>query len=104
MGVFIANIAYALAGSSKHKVTLPIGCAVSIAIFLIAQIFVEHVFNYKTSVSNLSILVCGIYFLALTVRTRGITLLPLVTSIKVMVKKPCYLMSLWRFQRGVSPH
>jgi iron complex transport system permease protein len=73
MGVFIANIAYALAGSSKHKVTLPIGCAVSIAIFLIAQIFVEHVFNYKTSVSILVNLVCGIYFLALTVRTRGIT-------------------------------
>ena len=73
MGVFIANIAYALAGSNWHRVTLPIACAITIAIFLIAQIFVEHVFNYKTSVSILVNLVGGIYFLALTVRTRGFT-------------------------------
>ncbi|MBJ7539340.1 iron chelate uptake ABC transporter family permease subunit [Marinomonas transparens] len=71
MGVFIANIAYALAGSNKHKVILPIGCAVSIIIFLVAQLFVEHVFNYKTSVSILVNLVCGIYFLTLIARTRG---------------------------------
>ncbi|MDN5560511.1 iron chelate uptake ABC transporter family permease subunit [Psychrobacter sp. AOP30-A2-5] len=73
MGVFIANIAYALAGSNQHKVTLPIACAITIAIFLVAQIFVEHVFNYRTSVSILVNLVGGIYFLALTVRTRGFT-------------------------------
>ncbi|NYR10568.1 iron chelate uptake ABC transporter family permease subunit [Psychrobacter sp. BI730] len=73
MGVFVANIAYVLAGSNHHKVTLPIACAITIAIFLMAQIFVEHVFNYKTSVSILVNLVGGIYFLALTVRTRGFT-------------------------------
>ncbi|MBD0084138.1 iron ABC transporter permease, partial [Acinetobacter baumannii] len=43
-----------------------------IAIFIAAQILVEHVFNYKTTVSILVNLVCGIYFLALTVRTRGV--------------------------------
>ena len=73
MGVFVANIAYVLAGSNRHKVTLPMACAITIAIFLVAQIFVEHVFNYKTSVSILVNLVGGIYFLALTVRTRGFT-------------------------------
>ncbi|WP_445115288.1 iron chelate uptake ABC transporter family permease subunit [Acinetobacter sp. WZC-1] len=73
MGVFIANIAYALAGNYKHQLTLPLGCAVTIAIFIIAQILVEHVFNYKTTVSILVNLVCGIYFLTLMVRTRGIT-------------------------------
>lgn len=71
LGVFIANIAYALARSNQHRVTLPIACAITIVIFLVAQIFVEHVFNYKTSVSILVNLVGGIYFLALTVRTRG---------------------------------
>ncbi|MFI7852845.1 iron ABC transporter permease, partial [Acinetobacter baumannii] len=40
--------------------------------FISAQILVEHVFNYKTTVSILVNLVCGIYFLALTVRTRGV--------------------------------
>lgn len=73
MGIFIANIAYALASNNKHKITLPIGCMVAIAIFLIAQILVEHVFNYKMTVSILINLVCGIYFLVLTVRTRGAT-------------------------------
>lgn len=73
MGVFVANIAYALAGNYKHKLTLPLGCAVTIAIFIAAQILVEHVFNYKTTVSILVNLVCGIYFLTLMVRARGVT-------------------------------
>nr|WP_174506342.1 iron chelate uptake ABC transporter family permease subunit [Acinetobacter sp. Marseille-Q1620] len=73
MGVFIANIAYAFAGSFKHKITLPLGSAIAITIFIVAQILVEHVFNYKTTVSILVNLVCGIYFLVLTVRSRGVT-------------------------------
>ncbi len=73
MGVFIANMTYALAKSYQHKLTLPMGCALTIAIFIVAQILVEHVFNYKTTVSILVNLVCGIYFLALAVRTRGVT-------------------------------
>lgn len=73
MGIFIANITYALVGSHKHKLTLPIGSLVSIAIFLVAQLLVEHAFNYKTTVSILVNLVCGIYFLALTVHTNART-------------------------------
>ncbi|MBJ9956148.1 iron chelate uptake ABC transporter family permease subunit [Acinetobacter courvalinii] len=73
MGVFIANMTYVLAKSYQHKLTLPMGCALTIAIFIAAQILVEHVFNYKTTVSILVNLVCGIYFLALAVRTRGVT-------------------------------
>ncbi|QPF76536.1 iron chelate uptake ABC transporter family permease subunit [Roseateles sp. DAIF2] len=71
MGIFVAHIAYALAGSSRHRVTLPLACAVAIAIFIVAQLLVEHVFNYKTTVGILINLVCGAYFLALTVRARG---------------------------------
>ena len=73
MGIFIANIAYALAGSNRHKIVIPIAFTVSLIIFLVAQLFVEHVFNYRTSVSILVNLVCGIYFLALIARTRGTT-------------------------------
>ncbi|WP_416048212.1 iron chelate uptake ABC transporter family permease subunit [Cupriavidus basilensis] len=72
MGIFVANIAYAMARTSRHRVTLPIGCAIAIGIFIVAQLLVEHVFNYKTTVSILVNLVCGAYFLALMVRTRGI--------------------------------
>ncbi|MGO4152245.1 iron chelate uptake ABC transporter family permease subunit [Cupriavidus sp. YAF13] len=71
MGIFVANIAYAMARTSRHRVTLPIGCAIAIGIFIVAQLLVEHVFNYKTTVSILVNLVCGAYFLALMVRTRG---------------------------------
>lgn len=71
MGIFVAHIAYALAGTSRHRATLPLGCAVAIAIFLAAQLLVEHAFNYQTTVSILVNLVCGAYFLALVVRGRG---------------------------------
>lgn len=71
MGICVANIAYALAGSYRHRITLPLGCGVAIAVFIIAQLLVEHAFNYKTSVSILVNLVCGAYFLALGFRARA---------------------------------
>ncbi len=71
MGIFVANIVYALVPHARHRVTLPLGCAVAVVIFLVAQLLVEHVFNYKTTVSILVNLVCGVYFLALIVRKRG---------------------------------
>lgn len=71
MGIFVANIVYALVPHARHRATLPLGCAVAVAIFLVAQLLVEHVFNYKTTVSILVNLVCGVYFLALVVRKRG---------------------------------
>jgi iron complex transport system permease protein len=71
MGIFVANTAYALARSMRHHVTLPLGCAIAVAIFIAAQLAVEHVFNYRTTVGILVNLVCGAYFLALVVRHRG---------------------------------
>lgn len=71
MGIFVANTTYALARTGRHRATLPLGCAIAIAIFLSAQLLVEHVFNYRTTVGILVNLVCGAYFLALMVRTRG---------------------------------
>ncbi|MDN2718250.1 iron chelate uptake ABC transporter family permease subunit [Janthinobacterium sp. SUN120] len=71
MGIFVANTTYALARTARHRVTLPLGCAIAIAIFLAAQLLVEHVFNYRTTVGILVNLVCGAYFLALMVRIRG---------------------------------
>lgn len=70
MGVFVANITYALAGTFRHRVTLALGSAVAIAVFIAAQLLVEHVFNYRTTVGILVNLVCGTYFLAMMVRNR----------------------------------
>ncbi len=71
MGVFIANMAYAFAGHFQHKRILWFASAMAVAVFLVAQILVEHVFNYKTTVSILINLICGVYFLLLIVRHRG---------------------------------
>lgn len=65
MGIFIANITYMLAGTYQHRVLLPLGCAVAIVTFLLAQLLVEHVFNYGTTVGILINLLSGAYFLAL---------------------------------------
>lgn len=71
MGVFVANITYALARTFRHRVTLALGSAIAVALFIAAQLLVEHVFNYKTTVGILINLVCGGYFLMLMVRSRG---------------------------------
>lgn len=71
MGVFVANISYALAGTARHRATLPLASAIAIVLFIVAQYLVEQLFNYNTSVSILINLVCGLYFLALMIRTRG---------------------------------
>ena len=71
MGIFVANIVYALVPRARHARMLPLGCGLAIAIFLLAQLLVEHVFNYKTTVSILVNLVCGLYFFVLILRTRG---------------------------------
>lgn len=71
MGIFVANTTYALAHTFRHHITLSTGSAIAIGIFILAQLAVEHVFNYKTTVAILVNLVCGAWFLALMVRTRG---------------------------------
>jgi iron complex transport system permease protein len=73
MGIFVANMAYALARSYQHRITLPMGCAIAIGIFIVAQIAVEHIFNYRTTVGILVNVVCGAWFLTLMIRTRGTT-------------------------------
>lgn len=70
MGILVANMAYFLSGSPKHKSVLSIGVIFSIGIFVIAQILVEHVFNYKTTVGILVNLMCGFYFIILVISQR----------------------------------
>lgn len=71
MGVFIANIAYSITGSPKYRHTLPVACTIAIVMFLAAQLMVEHLFNYKTTVSILVNVLCGGYFLVITMRARS---------------------------------
>lgn len=63
MGVFVVNITYAVCNNYRHFHNLNIGFLITSIFFLIAQILVEHVFNYKTTVSILINLFCGGFFL-----------------------------------------
>ncbi|WP_246475432.1 iron chelate uptake ABC transporter family permease subunit [Diaphorobacter ruginosibacter] len=71
MGIFVANIVHAWAPRARHRTSLPLGCGVAVGIFLVAQLLVEHVFHYRTTVTILVNLVCGAYFLALILRNRS---------------------------------
>lgn len=71
MGIFVANITYALTPSSRHGDLLPRGCAIAIAAFIAAQLLVEHVFNFRTTVGILINLLCGVYFLMLMAGKRA---------------------------------
>ncbi|WP_323778688.1 iron chelate uptake ABC transporter family permease subunit [Leisingera sp.] len=73
MGVFVANIAYQLAGSHHHRRTLPIGCLIAVAAALLAELLVQHLFQFATSVGLLINLTCGIYFLLLILRKRSVS-------------------------------
>ncbi|NEN75307.1 iron chelate uptake ABC transporter family permease subunit [Pelistega sp. NLN82] len=72
MGIFIANIAYLIIKNGKHKDILPVATMVSVMVFLIAQLVVEHFFNYRITVSILVNLVCGIYYLFFIIFARKI--------------------------------
>lgn len=63
MGVFISNITYSITNNYRHIHSLTIGFLLSSIFFLTAQLLVEHVFNYKTTVSILINLFCGGFFL-----------------------------------------
>lgn len=62
IGIFISNLTYSLTKSSKHKHILPLASLLTIFIFMITELLVEHFFNYKTTVNILVNLVCGTYF------------------------------------------
>ncbi|ELB2805533.1 iron chelate uptake ABC transporter family permease subunit [Vibrio alginolyticus] len=71
MGIFIANIAYSVTSAPNYRHTLLVACAIAIVMFLSGQLLVEHLFNFKTTVSILVNVLCGGYFLAITIRARS---------------------------------
>jgi len=71
MGIFIANIAYALTGGFRHRRTLPAGSLVAVAMLLIAELMVQHLFRFGTTIGILINLICGGYFLFLILRRAG---------------------------------
>lgn len=71
MGVFVANLAYSCAKKARHLRILFMGAVIAITSFLVAQLLVEHIFNYRITVSILVNLICAIYFFVIIIRPRS---------------------------------
>lgn len=71
MGIFVANLAYSLVKVTRHWCILKVASIIAITAFLIAQVLVEHVFNYRLTAGILVNLFCAAYFLVLIIRPRN---------------------------------
>lgn len=71
MGIFVANAARAMARGPGHRQTLPVGAAVAIGLFLLAELAAAQVFDHRTTVGILINLTCGAWFLLLMLRRRS---------------------------------
>ena len=72
MGIFVANLAYTVVKGARHSSILFTGSVIAIISFLVAQLLVEHVLNYRITVGILVNLLCAMYFLALILKPRNL--------------------------------
>lgn len=70
-GILIANLSAAFSRSQSHRHRLPVAAVCAVLLFLLAQLLVEHLFNFKTSVGLLLQLCCGGYFLMFLIKQRA---------------------------------
>lgn len=70
LGLLVANLAYLLAGTHRHAVTLPIAMCLSVAVLAVSQLLSERVFGFSTSTGIIVEFVGGATFLVLLLRRR----------------------------------
>jgi len=67
-GLLVANLAYMLAGSGKHRVVLPIAVLLAIICIVGGQTILERVFAFNTALSVIIEFLGGLVFIILLVR------------------------------------
>lgn len=67
-GLLVANLAYEIAGTHKHRFVLPIASLLAIICLIGGQLILERVFAFDTALSIVIEFVGGIVFLALLIR------------------------------------
>lgn len=67
-GLLVANLAYLIVGSHKHRWILPTAAILAAICLLGGQMVVERVFNFNTSLSVIVEFIGGIMFIILLVR------------------------------------
>lgn len=67
-GLLVANLAYMLAGSAKHRFILPIAILLAILCIVGGQTILERVFSFNTALSVIIEFLGGLVFIILLVR------------------------------------
>ncbi|MCG7393192.1 iron chelate uptake ABC transporter family permease subunit [Microvirga sp. ACRRW] len=67
-GLLVANLAYEIAGTHKHRFVLPVAILLAIICLIGGQLILERVFAFDTALSIVVEFVGGIVFLALLIR------------------------------------
>jgi iron complex transport system permease protein len=67
-GLLVANLAYMLAGSGKHRVVLPIAVLLAIICIVGGQTILERAFAFNTALSVIIEFLGGLVFIILLVR------------------------------------
>lgn len=67
-GLLVANLAYEIAGTHKHRFILPVAVLIAIICLVGGQLILERIFAFDTALSIVIEFVGGIVFLALLIR------------------------------------
>jgi iron complex transport system permease protein len=67
-GLLVANLAYLLAGTHKHRFVLPVAVFIAIICLVGGQLILERVFAFDTALSIIIEFLGGIVFLVLLIR------------------------------------
>ncbi len=67
-GLLVANLAYLLAGTHKHRFVLPVAVLITIICLVGGQLILERVFAFDTALSIIIEFLGGIVFLVLLIR------------------------------------
>lgn len=67
-GLLVANLAYLLAGTHKHRFVLPVAVLIAIICLVGGQLILERVFAFDTALSIIIEFLGGIVFLVLLIR------------------------------------
>ncbi len=70
-GLLVANLAYQLAGTYKHRWILPFAAGLALLFLVSGQMVVERLFSFNTSLSIVVEFLGGIVFIILLIRGAG---------------------------------
>lgn len=67
-GLLVANLAYLVSGTNRHRVTLPMATLLAVVTLVGGQLVLERIFSFNTSLSVVVEFLGGIVFLFILVR------------------------------------